>query len=95
MSAFILIKKILNTYYFLFILSYFFLPAFLFAFLKKIDAEFVKWPLKPLQHKIIVDVRTINYADIGNGSLPIDLSVYGSSGSWSAFFDFMKDTVLL
>ncbi|MFN0080967.1 MAG: alpha/beta fold hydrolase [Ferruginibacter sp.] len=52
-------------------------------------------PLKPVQHRILVNGRTSNYAEIGNDSLPVAFFVHGSPGSWSAFVDFMKDTVLL
>ncbi len=55
----------------------------------------MNFSLKPLQHQISVHGKTINYAEIGNNSLPVAFFVHGSPGSWSAFADFMKDTDLL
>lgn len=83
-------------YLFVFLLSYLFSSCFSFRFSQKeIDAAFMHLPLKPVQHKVIVNGRTINYAEIGNDSLPVAFFVHGSPGSWSAFVDFMKDTALL
>ncbi|MBA4851805.1 alpha/beta fold hydrolase [Emticicia sp. BO119] len=49
----------------------------------------------PKQHTIRVSDKNINYAEIGNDSLPVAFFVHGSPGSWSAFADFMKDSILL
>lgn len=62
---------------------------------KKIDSAFVPFPLKPVQHKIVVGGKTINYAEIGDDNLSVAFFVHGSPGSWSAFIDFMKDQALL
>jgi pimeloyl-ACP methyl ester carboxylesterase len=62
---------------------------------KEIDKAFAHIQQKPTQHIIEVNGKHINYAEIGNDSLPAVIFVHGSPGSWSAFVDFMKDTVLL
>ena len=62
---------------------------------KEIDKEFTGLPAKPTQHQLVVDGHTMNYAEIGNDSLPVAFFVHGSPGSWSAFIDFMKDSSLL
>jgi pimeloyl-ACP methyl ester carboxylesterase len=83
-------------YLFVFLLSYLFSSCFSFRLSQKeIDAAFVHLPLKPVQHQVTVNGKKINYAAIGNDSLPVAFFVHGSPGSWSAFVDFMKDTVLL
>jgi pimeloyl-ACP methyl ester carboxylesterase len=83
-------------YLFVFLLSYLFSSCFSFRLSQKeIDSAFVHLALKPVQHQITVNGKTINYAEIGNDSLPVAFFVHGSPGSWSAFVDFMKDTALL
>jgi pimeloyl-ACP methyl ester carboxylesterase len=62
---------------------------------KDINKQFATLSQKPHQHVIEVNNKHINYAEIGNDSLPVVIFVHGSPGSWSAFVDFMKDTVLL
>lgn len=49
----------------------------------------------PKQHRIQILGKAINYAEIGNDSLPVAFFVHGSPGSWSAFAGFMKDSALL
>ncbi len=89
-------KGILLTYLLLFVASRFLLSCFSFRLSPKdIDKNFTGFAQKPLQHQISTGGRTINYAEIGNDSLPTVLFVHGSPGSWSAFIDFMKDTALL
>lgn len=62
---------------------------------KEIDTSFKNFSQKPQQHQIEVGEQVINYAEIGQDSLPVAFFVHGSPGSWSAFIDFMKDTLLL
>ncbi len=62
---------------------------------KEINKQFEGYAQKPQQHQIEVHGTTMNYAEIGADSLPVAFFVHGSPGSWSAFIDFMKDTVLL
>jgi pimeloyl-ACP methyl ester carboxylesterase len=62
---------------------------------KEIDEHFAKQKYKPTQHQITENERTVNYAEIGNDSLPIVIFIHGSPGSWSAWEDFFKDSVLL
>lgn len=89
-------RSALLIYLFVFLLSYLFSSCFSFRLSQKeIDKAFLQLPLKPLQHRIVVNGKTMNYAEIGNDSLPVAFFVHGSPGSWSAFVDFMKDTVLL
>jgi pimeloyl-ACP methyl ester carboxylesterase len=42
-----------------------------------------------------VDGRHIHYAVTGNDSLPTIFFIHGSPGSWNAFADYMKDSLLL
>lgn len=62
---------------------------------KAIDKAFMGYTQKPTQHQITINGRNMNYAEIGNDSLPTAFFVHGSPGSWSSFVDFMKDTMLL
>ncbi len=61
----------------------------------EIDEQFSGATYKPTEHRIKVLGREINYAEIGNDSLPVAFFVHGSPGSWSAFSGFMKDNDLL
>lgn len=61
----------------------------------EIQKEFFTLAERPHEHQIAIGNRSINYAEIGNDSLPVVVFVHGSPGSWSAFVDFMKDTTLL
>lgn len=95
-KAFTITKTFLIVYFFLLIISYFFSSCFSFRLSQKeLDSSFANFAQKPLQHQIKVNGRTMNYAVIGNDSLPTAFFVHGSPGSWSAFVDFMKDTDLL
>ncbi len=90
------IKGILFIYPVVFLLSCFFSSCFSFRLSqKKVDAAFANLQLKPVQHRMLVNGHSINYAEIGNDSLPVAFFVHGSPGSWSAFVGFMKDTALL
>jgi pimeloyl-ACP methyl ester carboxylesterase len=60
-----------------------------------IDAYFSQSKYKPEQHQIEVNGRTINYAEIGNDSLPTVIFIHGSPGSWNGYAGFMRDTSLL
>jgi pimeloyl-ACP methyl ester carboxylesterase len=62
---------------------------------KEVDEHFANQKYKPTQHQIDVNGRTINYAEIGNDSLPVAFFVHGSPGSWSAWEGFFKDSLLL
>ena len=94
--VYIFCRGALIIYFVFFLLSYLFSSCFSFRLSQKeIDTAFVHSSLKPVQHQIIVQGKTINYAEIGNDSLPVVFFVHGSPGSWSAFVDFMKDTALL
>jgi len=61
----------------------------------EIDEQFKNTVYRPTEHRIKVLGREINYAEIGNDSLPVAFFVHGSPGSWSAFSGFMKDDNLL
>ncbi len=53
---------------------------------------------KEFQPEILVSEiseRPINYAKIGNDTLPTVIFIHGSPGSWSAFVDFLKTDSLL
>lgn len=62
---------------------------------KEVDEHFKSQKFKPLQHQVLVNNRTINYAEIGNDTLPVVIFVHGSPGSWSAWEGFFKDSILL
>ncbi|HSZ73064.1 MAG TPA: alpha/beta hydrolase [Cytophagaceae bacterium] len=62
---------------------------------KKLIKEFKSYVLKPHQHQYKACDRIMNYAEIGDDSLPVVIFVHGSPGSWTAFKDFFKDTLLL
>ncbi len=94
--VYVFFRGIMVVYLCVFLLSYLFSSCFSFRLSQKeINKAFMQLPLKPVQHRIVVNGRTMNYAEIGNDSLPVAFFVHGSPGSWSAFVDFMKDTVLL
>jgi pimeloyl-ACP methyl ester carboxylesterase len=62
---------------------------------KEIEQHFASQKYKPKQYQVEINNRTINYAEVGNDSLPVAFFVHGSPGSWSAWEDFFKDSVLL
>ncbi|MDB5258286.1 MAG: alpha/beta hydrolase [Chitinophagaceae bacterium] len=62
---------------------------------KALDKEFKEATYKPHQYHYEACGRTMNYAEIGNDSLPLVLFIHGSPGSWTAFKDFFKDSLLL
>lgn len=91
-----ILKFLIVTYLILFSFSPFLSGCFSFRLSQKeIDKQFAGLHSKPLQHQVLVDGHTINYAEIGYDSLPVAFFVHGSPGSWSAFIDFMKDSELL
>ncbi len=95
-KAFTITKTLLIVYFFLLTISYFFSSCFSFRLSQQeLDSSFAKYAQKPVQLQIKVNGRIMNYAVIGNDSLPTAFFVHGSPGSWSAFVDFMKDTDLL
>ena len=49
----------------------------------------------PVVKNYHVKRRKINYAEIGNDSLPVVIFIHGAPGGWDAFVDFMKDKELL
>jgi pimeloyl-ACP methyl ester carboxylesterase len=61
----------------------------------KIDNYFANALYKPVQHQINVNGKVINYAEIGNDSLPVVVFIHGSPGSWHGYAGFMKDANLL
>ncbi len=61
----------------------------------EVEEQFKNTVFKPIEHKIKVLDREINYAEIGKDSLPVVFFVHGSPGSWSGFSGFMKDNELL
>lgn len=62
---------------------------------REVDKAFMHYDMKPTQHQYDTLGRTMNYAEIGEDSLPTVVFVHGSPGGWGAFVDFMKDTALL
>jgi pimeloyl-ACP methyl ester carboxylesterase len=62
---------------------------------KALAKEFRSYAFKPAQHRFEVDGRSMNYAEVGDDALPTVLFVHGSPGSWTAFKEFFKDSVLL
>jgi pimeloyl-ACP methyl ester carboxylesterase len=61
---------------------------------KEINDHFNESPLKPTVEKYKIDGRTINFASIGNDSLPTVIFLHGAPGSLSAFIDFLSNTNL-
>lgn len=89
-------KGIILTYIVVFVLSQIVSGCFSFKMSQKeIDESFKGHRYKPSQHQIEVDDRIMNYAELGNDSLPVAFFVHGSPGSWSAFVGFFKDSLLL
>ncbi|MEA5425874.1 alpha/beta fold hydrolase [Arcicella lustrica] len=89
-------KRLLIAYIILFIFSQILSSCFSFRMSQQeIDKAFIGFKQKPIQRQIEVQGRKMNFAEIGNDSLPVAFFVHGSPGSWTAFIDFMKDTVLL
>lgn len=89
-------KRLLIAYIILFIISQILSSCFSFRMShQEIDKAFTGFKQKPIQHQIGVQGTKMNFAEIGNDSLPVAFFVHGSPGSWTAFIDFMKDTVLL
>ena len=62
---------------------------------KEVSEHFKGQKYKPIERQITVNERTINYAEIGNDTLPVAFFVHGSPGSWSGWEGFFKDSVLL
>lgn len=90
------LKFILIAYLVLFVLSLFLSGCFSFRLSQKqLNKQFEGAAIKPVQHKIQSGDLLINYAEAGYDSLPVAFFVHGSPGSWSAFVDFMKDSLLL
>lgn len=61
----------------------------------KARTEFRKSGLELRTSSIITEGRHIHFAMTGNDSLPTLLLVHGTPGSWTAFEDHMKDSLLL
>lgn len=90
------VKILIISYCVLLLASPFFAGCLSFRLTQKeIDIAFKGLKEKPTQHQVQTEGHTINYAEIGNDSLPVAFFVHGSPGSWSAFIDFMKDTQLV
>lgn len=62
---------------------------------RTLNKEFSGALYKPHQQSYEACGRTMNYAEIGNDSLPLVLFIHGSPGSWTAFKEFFKDSLLL
>ena len=89
-------KRLLIAYIILFVISQILSSCFSFRMSQQeIDKAFTGFKQKPIQRQIEVQGTKMNFAEIGNDSLPVAFFVHGSPGSWTAFIDFMKDTVLL
>jgi pimeloyl-ACP methyl ester carboxylesterase len=89
-------KRLLIAYVILFIIGQILSSCMSFKTSQKdIDKAFAGYRLKPIQHQVKIDDVMMNYAEIGSDTLPVAFFVHGSPGSWSAFVDFMKDTILL
>lgn len=58
-------------------------------------AEFAKDKVELMTATLTVEGRHIHYALTGNDSLPTIFFIHGSPGSWTAFEDYMKDSLLL
>ncbi|WP_229216388.1 alpha/beta fold hydrolase [Dyadobacter sp. 3J3] len=61
---------------------------------QEITAYFENSPVKPSFGFANVGSRKIHYAEIGSDTLPLVVFVHGSPGSWTAFIDFFKDSIL-
>ncbi len=89
-------KRFIFSYLFLLIISQFFAGCMSFRLTPtELEESFKNQKHKPKEHQIKVLGKSINYAEIGNDSLPVVVFVHGSPGSWSAFEGFMKDDSLL
>jgi pimeloyl-ACP methyl ester carboxylesterase len=89
-------KRLLISYLAILALAQLFSGCMTFRLSKaEIDEQFKNTIFKPTEYRIKVLDREINYAEIGNDSLPVVFFVHGSPGSWSAFSGFMKDSALL
>lgn len=82
----------------LFLLSWLFLAQSCMSF-RKSDAdektEFAKDHVVLRTATFDVEGRHIHYAITGNDSLPTIFFIHGSPGSWTAFEEYMKDSLLL
>lgn len=89
-------KRLIISYFLILAMAQLFSGCMTFRLSKaEIDEQFKNTLYKPTEHRIKVLDREINYAEIGNDSLPVAFFVHGSPGSWSAFSGFMKDADLL
>lgn len=57
--------------------------------------EFAKKQITLRTATMVVDGRHIHYAVTGNDTLPTLFFIHGSPGSWNAFAEYMKDSLLL
>ena len=82
----------------LFLISWLLLAQSCMSF-RKTDAEakteFAKDHVALRTATIEVEGRHIHYAVTGNDSLPTLFFIHGSPGSWDAFAEYMKDSLLL
>jgi pimeloyl-ACP methyl ester carboxylesterase len=58
-------------------------------------AEFAKDKVVLRTTTVTIEGRHIHYAVTGNDSLPTIFFIHGSPGSWRAFAEYMKDSLLL
>jgi pimeloyl-ACP methyl ester carboxylesterase len=91
-------KKKLFLFSGIFLLSWILLAQSCMSF-RKSDAdeksEFARDQITLRTATLNVDGRHIHYAITGNDSLPTIFFIHGSPGSWTAFADYMKDSLLL
>jgi pimeloyl-ACP methyl ester carboxylesterase len=82
----------------LFLLSWLLFAQSCMSF-RKSDAEekteFAKDHIELRTATFMVDGKHIHYAFTGNDSLPTIFFLHGSPGSWNAFAEYMKDSLLL
>jgi pimeloyl-ACP methyl ester carboxylesterase len=62
---------------------------------KETKKEFKNHSTQPSFHQLTIMEKEINYVETGNDTLPTVIFIHGSPGSWSAFVDFFKDSMLL
>jgi len=82
----------------LILLSWLFLAQSCMSFRKSDSeekSEFAKDHVLLKTSTIKVEGKHIHFAETGNDSLPTIFFIHGSPGSWNAFADYMKDSLLL
>lgn len=62
---------------------------------QEVMEDFAEEQQQPEIYDIVVEGQAIRYATIGDPEKPMVFFVHGSPGSWTAYIDFMKDSLLL